>query len=490
MAGRKEINVDITAKDAASKPLEKVADLAEKVDKSDPTVDVDADTRTAEREIRDLGETVDKVTDEDRKIVLKAQIDAARAELKTLDGSLRDTGETAEDTARKIDKIGSSDGPRLAGNQVADLTGPFGDASSAASDFGGVFDGLADIGEKVAGKIGVDAAAMASAISGVGFAVAAGAALWTVFSQKQEAAKQKAKELLQRQREFNDALREGSTVKAAELFVESYGELITNATAAGVSVKTVTDYIRGQGDAVAQLDELTSKMTDTQVIGNEVHSETVDKLIAARDAYAANTETINAQTTAQGYLEQALGKTATKQQTLTTKVQGTTDAFNDLRDAVNFERDANAMQTALEEALKTVQKEGKLSADQIADIKNQIIAVGETAGRSPIQVKTELDKVDQGDLFAVAADIQYWYKINPVLIATALQQPPRKFNPVPGQPSPDGERSAATATASSTVVNVNLPVGARGVDVQRQIVGHTRRAGRRYGSPGVTVARR
>ena len=87
MAG-KEVNFDIVAKDKASKVLDGVADKAEKVEKSDPTVDVDADARKATHTLDGFADQLDRLTDTDKAVVVALRAGAATAELRDLAGDL------------------------------------------------------------------------------------------------------------------------------------------------------------------------------------------------------------------------------------------------------------------------------------------------------------------------------------------------------------------------------------------------------------------
>ena len=156
---------DQGAKDAI-KDAEKLEDLS-------PTVEFDADTDKVESATDEVTSSAQALMDRNPWIA-EFQADTAnlKSGLEEAQTKLRETGDKADDAKKHIDKIGDTQGPRLAGNQVADLTGPFGDASGAASNFGGVFDGLGDTITGVAQKMGVsgDAAAkMGDAVAGFGF---------------------------------------------------------------------------------------------------------------------------------------------------------------------------------------------------------------------------------------------------------------------------------------------------------------------------------
>ena len=86
MARNEQIRTDLiaTGADKAAKEIDKVADAAERLEDSDPTVDVTVDTGDAKAEIDAVADAAAGLTRKDHLIALKAQGDAARAELKQL----------------------------------------------------------------------------------------------------------------------------------------------------------------------------------------------------------------------------------------------------------------------------------------------------------------------------------------------------------------------------------------------------------------------
>lgn len=287
-----QVRVDITAEDKASGKLDAVADLAAKVDKADPTVTVDADTGQATRAVADVAADVAKLTDADRVVVLKLQASELRAQLADVNAAIdKATAATispdvdpaaarkVKDLRDDIDRMGGSDGPRLAGNQIADLAGPFGAASSAASDFGGIFDGLADISEKVAGAVGLNAAKMASAISGIGFGVAAAVALWSVLKERQRAAAEEQKKVIDGQRKLNEAVREGRIDQAAQAWIDSYGTLYDRVKRAGITWEEfITSVTESRPDSVVD------KLNATRDATGEMSDRAADASAAIAEA--------------------------------------------------------------------------------------------------------------------------------------------------------------------------------------------------------------
>src|SRR5580765_2675024 len=243
MAGDPKIQIDITARDKASEVIDDVADAAADVEKLDPEVTVTADTGGAVADLKTVDEAAGRLSRDDTELVIRAQIDQAKGQLKELEAQLKSTGEQADTTNRKLDDTTGAAGPgNLRGNAIADLTGPLGDASSAASDFAGVFDGLGDAAEAAAGKLGLSqgvADKLGSAIGGLGVAVAAGAAIWSLWTAHAEAARKKARELAEAQTEVAKAIRDGNRDAAIANFHKAYDEAIAGAEKFGLKAKDV-----------------------------------------------------------------------------------------------------------------------------------------------------------------------------------------------------------------------------------------------------------
>jgi phage host-nuclease inhibitor protein Gam len=500
---------------------------AEKLEDLDPEVVIEADASHAVDGFDDVTQSAKDLMDRNPWVAeLLADTTAAKGDIESLQGKLKETGDVADDAKRHLDKVGGTEGPRLAGNQVADLTGPLGDASGAASNLGGVFDGLADITEKVAGKVGLDAAKMAGAVSGIGFAVAAAAAVWTIFRQKQAEAKKKAEEHLKLQGELNDAIAEGNRKVAASKFLELYGDIIDKGTEAGLTVEEVVAQIRGTGDAsesagrkVSDLDDeiadLTARYgelhTKTQASGEAATEEEKklgnlitkrrderDALVDAKDQYANLTaeqqESIDKNKDVADALlgtTQELDDTAAAADRAKQKAEDLNAAFDDLRGAMDFDRTAEDLQTALTDAMNNIALGVAPTKEEIRSIEDSIIEVAEMAGKTPIEVKSELQKVASGDLFSVRNDVQSWMNEHAIQVQfeianDALSKIRSGFSKF-GVTIPVIPVAGKTAAASTTV-NVNLPRGARHGDIARSLGMSTRRNGRRYGNPSGTVS--
>ena len=497
---RLDPEVDVSADDKASPTLDKVTDAAEAIDRLSPEVQIGADADAANRAIADVRGDAEALARADHELVLKARVDAARAELKTLRGDLDQTAEKAEATNRALDRVDRGGGSNLRGNAIADLTGPLGDASSAASDFAGVFDGLGDISESVAGKVGVSASTMATAIGGVGVAVAAGAAAWTYFRQKQEEARRKQRELTDATKEFLEAYRTGQIVQATDKLVDKWGDLLNLADRLGVSVGDVTDVLSGQAttvpglsDKVADLEAKWRKAVET----GDAHGTVLrDQFLAYRDLQSQVDDAAGAYSSANDELARtdrvsrnvsaALRTQSGETDKLTSAAdraeaatRGVNEQLDRMRGALNMEQAIIDWRDAFARAMNDA---GQTTDEQAADVialKQSIIDAGEAVGKSPWQIQTELDKVDDGDMQTVKNDVEAWYRLYPVTLASRLDRPGQGGGTAAG----GGTGPRAVEVPTIGVLNMTLPAGWRGDPVRAAHV-QRRRAGRYYARSG------
>ena len=504
---------------------------AEKLEDLEPVVEIDADASDMKSEVEEATGIAQDLQDRSPWIAqFAADTSALKADLETAQAKLKETGEKADDTKQHLDKIGNTGGPRLAGNQVADLTGPLGDASGAASNFGGVFDGLADIGEKVAGSVGLNAEKMASAIGGIGFAVAAAAAVWTIFKQKQEEAKKKAAEHLKLQEELMDALKKGDVAGAAKKWIDLYGDIIDKGHKAGLSTDELVDAIAGTGNAAetanSKLATNAKHIDEIRDAYDKLHAVTqaqgavpsrdeqdlknqLDGLIAARDGisdykdeYADLTQKQKDNQAIQDAVQTALDNTASSLDGVTKSAKEAkekndelTKALDDMAGMLDISRAAEDFDTDINAAMANTLMGVDNTREEIRGIEDDVLKAAEFTKQNPVVVAQTLAKVSNGDLQGAKADVDAWYKNNPANMSVDL---------VVGQAVIDAARRgvqqalantkvtigglSAGAPAGAQTVNVNLPRGMRHGDIARAMGMSTRRNGRRYGNPSGTVA--
>jgi len=487
--------VTISADDNASTALADVADAAAELGKTDPTVTIGVDDN-ASGTIADVRADAAELAARDTEIVLQARVDAAKADLAALRSELEQTGDKAQETARQLDKVDSGGGSNLRGNAIADLTGPLGDAS----------DGISDNAEGGATKVGISASAMTSAITGIGVGVAAAAALWTLYKQRQEEARQKQEQLNKAQRDFNKAVREGKLDEAAQVLLDQYGELYDKAKLAGVGAQEFTRFLTAQSDElptlnarIAELNTLIERNADKGKQATAGLAEIRDGLLEQRDAFketrAANIDAnkaLDAQDDQLHAVASTLGTTKRKSEEFATsqeRVEESTRRVNSeldrMKGALNVDQAMNDFKRAVIDGMAEVGESALDQSDDVLALKQSVIDMGEQFGRTPLEIKTELDAVDAGDLAKVARDVEAWYRLHPIMLASKLDRP--------GQINVGGSGGGGvgpTMAAPSSVINVNMPAGSRGVDVLRQVSGQARRSGRRYGAQVVHYARR
>jgi len=528
MAGNDpKIQIDITARDEATDKLEDVAATVDKLEEASPEVTVGADTSAAETGLRDVADAAGRLSHDDTELVIKAQIDQAKGQLKELQSQLEATGDKAIDTSEKLDKVDGGGGSGLRGNAIADLTGPLGDASGAASDFAGVFDGLGDAAEAAAGKLGLSediAGKLGSALGGLGVAVAAGAAIWTLWSQHAEAARKKARELAEAQAAVGEAIRDGNREAALSNFHKAYDEAIAAAEKFGLKQQDVIGFITGETEALPGLtdkyNELKTARDNTadprmRGLADERIKAFEDETAALetnRQKYKDSTAAAGDKKDAEDKLARQLGFTEDAQKD-TTKAVGDSvakldaakqstldleDGYRRLQDRLSTTRAIEDFQTAMQEAQTAIHDKSEDTKVDLRGVEDAIIAAGEAAKLNPIDVQTAIQKADQGDIDGAYLFLQQ--KINekgPLTVPVTLHATIPKLV-IAGRGGTqmvielDPTKAAAPppAAAAPSHVTINMPAGSRGVDVVRQVAGQARRSGRRFGAPVVSYARR
>ena len=518
MAGNDpKIQIDITARDTASDKLDAVADEAAKLEKLSPEVAVGADTSAAESGLRDVADAAGRLSHDDTELVIRAQIDQAKGQLRELETALKNTGEQADTTNRKLDDTTGAAGPgNLRGNAIADLTGPLGDASSAASDFAGVFDGLGDAAEAAAGKLGLSqgvADKLGSAIGGLGVAVAAGAAIWSIWTAHAEAARKKARELAEAQTAVGEAIRDGNREAALSNFHKAYDTAIAAAEKFGLKQRDVIAFITGENEAIPGLTEAYNNLkaaratADPRLVGEatariKAFEDEAAALDGTRAAYARSIDSAGDKQTADAALARQLGFTEDAQRDTTKAVADSIpkldaaeraandleDGYKRLQDRLSTTRAIEDFQSAMIEAQKAIHDS---SADTVVDIRgveDAIVSAGEAAKVNPIDIQTAIQKADQGDIDGAFLFMQQ--KINekgPLTVPVTLHATIPKLT-IAGrggtqmviEVTPGSAAAAASAAVPGHTVNVNLPRGARHGDIARAVGVSARRNGGRY----------
>lgn len=485
MAKNEQVRIDLTAEDHASGKIADVADDVERLEDADPKVTIEADDN-ASTTIADVEADARALSAVDAEVVLKAKVDQAKGELAALRADLTQTGEKAEDTARQLDRVGEDTGGGIStrGNAIADLTGPLGEASGAASDFAGVADGLTDIVGDLATKLGATPAMaqkIAGAMGGLGIAVAAGAAVWSLYSARQQKAAEDAKKMAEAAEAVTDALREGNRVAAAEAFKGQFGDLIADAKQAGYDVQSLTSFIV---DAKRNVDTLnyagsTAGVGPLGPLITEIdHART--KWQESTEAVLANKDVLGEVTAGMGPYAAGTERAAAKQDRLTVAMEGTRDALDEIRGRLNMDQAILTFQTNFAAGMASAQDDTALTAEEILSLKQDYLNVAEELGKSPIEIATDLEKIDAGQIGEVLWTTQE--AIN--------RRPPLELKTRLGLPVNFGDErfyraGAPSSAAASSVVNVTqyIPRGFRG-DALAQARDAARRSGRLYRRAG------
>jgi predicted transcriptional regulator len=481
MAEKVQVDVELTGADKAVSGLDDVADAAERVeDHDDVRVEADADVDDATRGLRDVDDARDKLDGTDATITARLTNETS-GPLADIFGDLNKLEAQAKSTGEKLDDVGrggGGGGPRA--NAIADLTGPLGDVSSQASDLAGVFDGMGDIMEGLAPKLGISADQMVGAIGGVGFAITAAATLWGYFSQKSAEAAEQQQKVIEQQRKLNELLDDQKFKAAGEKLVEDYGDAYDAAQQLGIPVESLTRFLSGQSDTLDELaraqENVTARQYDNNVqaaVAQSRYDVLSSSILGAKASIDGANDSIAVQDARAKRAGDALrgqagdaDETAAAQKRLEDATKRTSDAFDRLRGAVDLDQDMLRVQTSIQTAMDNAAQGVGLTADEVLDLKSDIIDLAQTAKANPAQVRSTLDKIDRGDLAGVKADAEGYYSRAPVQVTGKLNVNNLAGN-IFGKPvsvTVGVGATSAAAPAAASVVNVtqHLPRGFRG----------------------------
>jgi hypothetical protein len=491
---------------------------AEKLERLEPTVVVDADTAAAKTGIDDVQTSAQDLIDRNPWVaeVLSDTADA-KADLEALQGKLRDTGETADNTSKQVDKVGRGGGPQVGTQALADMLGPLGDVSGAASEAGQAVEGIGQFAEAAAAKMGIESAAMSGAIGGIGIAIGLAAAVWSVYKNKQEEAKKKAAEHLKVVEDITSAIKDGNKEVASSKFLDLYRDIITKGHEAGLSTNEIVDSIRGVGDAApeaaAKIRDLQDRIDDMRKARDDADTAAekqtiginLDVLVKQRDAlkdaateFGNLTDKQKANEQLQGDVQTALfgttGKlddTAAAADRAKQKADDLTAAFDTLKGNIDIKRQSEDMAKDFDDAFLKIHSGMQPSLEDIRGLEDDIVRAGEVAGANPIDVQMAVDKIDEGDLAGAHADAQSW--LNQHALTVKIQATSQSVQDVINKIKNPFQQSGTQAAGTSvSTVNMILPRGLRTADIARALSLSTRRNGRRYGNPSgvVSYARR
>jgi hypothetical protein len=480
VAEKVQVDVELTGGDKAAQGLDDVAEAAERVeDHDDIRVEADADVDDAQRGLRDVADDADKLDGTDSTITAKLTNETS-GPLADIFGDLNKLEAQARATGEKLDDVGKGSGgggPRA--QAIADLTGPLGDVSGQASDLAGVFDGMGDILGGLAPKMGVSAEQMVGAIGGIGFAITAAATVWGYFQQKSADAAEAQKKVVEQQRKLNELLADQKFSDAGAKLVEDYDAAYDAAKQLGIPVESLTRFLSGQTDALAELaraqENVTARQYDNNVeaaVAQSRYDVLSGAILDAKSSIDGANDSIAEQDTRARKAGDALrgqatdaDSTAAAQKRLEDATKRTSDAFDRLRGAVNLDQEMLRVQTSIGTAMTNAQSGVGLTADEVLSLKDDIIDLAETAKANPAQVKSTLDKIDRGDLAGVKADAESYYARAPVEVTGKLNIVTNIRQVAAGIFGAAGVNVGGTAAPSSaSIVNVtqHLPRGFRG----------------------------
>lgn len=439
MAGDSErLEIDITAKDDASKVVDALAKKVDALEGETTTVEVDADTGDAESEVDSFAKRLDKLTTADQIILLAVKAGAAQSELAglaadigrldasdpTIDVKLDQYAQTSaqlDDLEGKIKAIGDADPDagaaldkargRLQG--MGEDAGKAQDAvhsmaGNAVGDFAATTSGIGPLGEAVgqlvegigAGEIGLKN--LATAGLGLG-GIAAGMVVVTKIMGEFERTAKRAAEVKAFRTEqvdaFTASIREGKDAVAefvdkaeaagklegvfrgitagslGEIGPQIKTDLIEPLTDAGVTVRQFAEVVTG---SKADMDRFGQSLTDAGVPADQIQVIMSSARTAAED-YGTATEQARRFTEAFGTEQDETGR----------KMQGATGKAGVLSDALarmkgDEERAETAARKLKDELQRTedrfAQMSGAIEDDQaLLNLADQFDAVRDAA---------------------------------------------------------------------------------------------------------------
>lgn len=218
-----QVNLDLTVTDKASKPLADVADQVDDLERSDATVQVDAETRDATRGLADVQADADKL----HRTTVDVQVDA---DVSGVTRKLRDV----ESTGRS--SMGNVSGA------VRDIGGPLGDVTLGAGDMG---DAFVSAGEVIGGAMGLSTDAIGKIVpvlAGVGVAIGLAQLAWQALRGDSERATKAAEDYRKELDKVAGALEEAARAKLLESITDEQAAAFNRL---GLSLDDVASIVRG-----------------------------------------------------------------------------------------------------------------------------------------------------------------------------------------------------------------------------------------------------
>lgn len=532
------IELEVTLDDRASDKLGDIADDVATLEKADPEIQVTADTTAAEGDVKALGTAADQLAKDDRTIVLKAQIDAAKADLKILDQQLKDLDDTSTRTGAKIgtdieegsgkakSAVHSFTGEAITELPgIGDAVGPAGEAIGQMTE--GLLAGEIAMGELVAAAVPLVAMVAAfKLISGYFADIEATKAFhrdqvdkWVKSLQAGETTLQGINDELKKTGEIQ-FIDDGDIKDASDAMVRLGIDVQDFTTAVGDStrldqwkkerdaVQDVIDKLRGKAqvggmtaEEAATWDEAGKKLADYNTVIDATvqkkkdHADADKKLRDSLELTGPDLDKVAAATSRVGEAAR-LGKKPVDDfgDALDDTKDATDDvvsALDDLRGRLDLRSASDNAQTAIDDLATTVRDHGddwEAVDDQIRDTQTSLLDYAQNLkdkGLLPARVETEVAaEIDDGSYNTAKSRLDQ-------LAGERTVNYTIKAHDDKGRPLSGGlVVGGATSFVPATNVSINMPAGARGVDVVRTLTQQTRRTGRRYGQATVGRARR
>lgn len=482
-----KIRIDLEAQDNASAKIDAVADAAEAVEKVDPTVDVEADTRRALADLDAADAAAKELAARDVEIALEAKVGDLRQQLKTAEGDLDRFRASAGSAAGGMDRLTESgDQSRsvmanLVGNSAQDLGAVGGAAGSAGVALGQFAEYAAD------GNISLaKAATMGPAIAGVALAVG------EVTKRLNAAAETRAfnKEQVEG---WVDAMLKGAS--AAEAVTDSFREAGKVEFRLGDTTQDATQAIAEMGLSIEDFTRLT-KMSDDELeswahaqqdagadadaLGVVVAaaSQGHDNLADAEKRAAINAEVFG----------DAAEDTAEEVESLDDKYARLTARLDDDKAALNAADSIAGIRDAYVEALGASFEYGEGSREAEAanrDLQSQmiaaeedVIAYAESVGGIPDEKMTELQAaIRAGDVAKAEGILDNLTRDRTVTVKARADANFQRIVDLVNRLG--GYAVGGTSAPGGTAVNVtmNLPVGLSARGVVDEVDNYARRNG-------------
>ena len=283
----KNVRLDITARDDASKVLDDVADEVEGLEDADPEVTVTVDDE-ATKPLGKLSDSAERLMDTDWVVQLRADTARAKADAADLQDRLeaieRDGVEVPVDvdtTAARghIDDLDRSTKGTAGSitNTFRDLGGPLGTATGQAADFGEAFETAGAMAAAQFGLSGAATTAMTAGLGAIGIAVGVISTLWQAVKKSQEEANKRVEDYKAALDEANGSLAEAARIKLADTITDDQVALLQRF---GLNLDDVVKLM--QGRAVPEVDRLREAFDRVGTITGGGGMATINSVLAVQ----------------------------------------------------------------------------------------------------------------------------------------------------------------------------------------------------------------